>query len=322
MNRSFITHLPVYIKLIRQYSWRILLVSTVLSLIFAVWWLNRPLVYECETEVVPPDLSMASPLLREAALVPGTASDLERVYSYLHSHWLRQVLIDSFQLYKRYGLEGLPSPARRARKMNRILDQLLTIQITRNSTLLITVRDTSAQFTYDVSVFLVRQVERFCKGIIRMQEALDETQNQLKQLITEIHALEAHLSELRVKYRIFPAQEEYAKSLLGSPEALRYYDQVLSEETRLRRLQEAYARLVEEKIRREDFLRVYPQALFLIQPPYKPLYPAGPERWVVILLFALSSVGLTTFLVLYAYHVGLLPESRPSESTAELVPSK
>lgn len=322
MNRFFITHLPAYVKLIRQYGWRILLVSAGLSLIFAVWWLTRPVEYECELEVVPPDLSMASPLLREAALVPGTASDLERVYSYLHSHWLRQALIDSFRLYERYGLEGLPSPARRARKMKNILEGLISIQITRNSTILIVVRDTSPDFTYEVSAFLVRQIERFCKNIIRMQEALNEMENRLKELTSEIRALEAHLSGLRVKYRIFPAQEEYAQSFLGSLEALQYYDQVLSEETRLRRLQEAYARLVEEKIRREDFLRVYPQTLFLIQPPYKPLYPAGPEKWVVILLFTLGSVGLTTFLVLYAYHVGLLPERRSSEPAAELVPSK
>ncbi|RMF52814.1 MAG: hypothetical protein D6750_01745, partial [Bacteroidetes bacterium] len=288
MSRFFIVQLPAYIKVIRQYGWRILLVSAGLSVAFTVWWLTRPIEYECETELVPPDLSMASPLLREAALVPGTASDLERVYSYLHSHWLQQALIDSFHLYERFGLGSLPSPARRARKMKHILDRLVTVQITRNSTLLITVRDTSAQLTYEISAFLVRQVERFCKGIIRMQEALDETQNQLKELTHEIRALEAHLSELRVKYRIFPAQEENARSLLGSPDALRYYDQVLSEETRLRRLQEAYARLVEEKIRREDFLRVYPQSIFLIQPPYKPLYPAGLERWVVILLSVLG----------------------------------
>lgn len=297
-------------------------VSAGVTVLVAVWLFLQPEEYECEVEFVPPDLSMASPLLREAALVPGTASDLERVYSYLHSFWLRQALIDTFHLYERYHLQNLPSPSKRATALNRILNRQFTIRITRNSTLYISVRDTSPEFAYEVASFLIRRVEGFCKGVIRMEEALRETEDQLRKLIHEIRTLEESLSDLRVKYRILTAGENrFSSPSLGSPEALKYYDQVLSQETRLIRLQEAYARLLEEKYRREDFIRVYPQAIFVIQPPYKPSFPASTPRFFILTLVGIGSLALSTFLVLYAYRVGLLREQTVQPKEPAFSPS-
>ncbi|MCX7605920.1 MAG: hypothetical protein N2170_01475 [Bacteroidia bacterium] len=306
-------NLKLYLRVALRH-WKGIVVSSLgATLVISLWLFSRPDEYVSETEFVPPDLSTASPLLREAALVPGTASDLERVYSYLNSFALRQALIDSFNLYTYYHLDRESSPRKRAQALNAILNRVLDVRITRNSTILLSVRDTSPDHAYAMTAFLVRQVERFCKGIIRMDESLQETENQLQKLSAEIRSLEESLSSLRVKYRIFTSGENRNGAIsLGGPEALAHYDKVLSQETRLIRLQEAYARLLEEKIRREDFLKVYPQVIFIIQPPYKPIFTSGLSRWLLFLITLVGSFILSCILFLYAYYIGLLPDKNTS----------
>ncbi|GIV24069.1 MAG: hypothetical protein N3A68_03350 [Bacteroidia bacterium] len=309
-----ISNIDKYIKVWYKYRFLWAVFTVTLPLIAGAWAILQQPMYVVETEFVPPDLSIASPLLKQAALTPGQASDLERLYSYLNSYSVRQALIDSFQLYDHYHIPALKNARKRFYEISKIIEKNVKIRITRNSTILLRVTDTSAHYAYAMADFLLRKAEGFCKDVIHMEEALEETNRQLKSLLQEIHQIENNLSELRVKYRILTAPSENKTILLsiGTPEALAHYDQIISQENRLIRLQETYAHLLEEKYRRENFLRVYPRALFVIQAPYLPTFPEEISIGLVIGLTALGSFLLSSILILYAYHIGLLP---PPEAT-------
>lgn len=290
--------------------------SLIATVAVALWAITQPLEYECELEFVPPDFSVASPLLKNAALVPGTSSDLERIYGYLQAFSLHQMLIDTFHLYEHYGIKDT-DPHRRFRIIQDKLEEKLQVRITRNSTILVRVRDKSPDIAYQMVLFIQRKVEDFSKNIIGMDQALKETQRQIDQLLADITSLERGLAEIRTKYRIITAGEDHTgKVQIPTHEAFAYYDKVLSQETRLIKLQETYAHLLEEKTRREDFLRVYPNAIFIIQPPYKPMYPQRINVWVIIPMTALGSLLLGVMVVVYAYHLGLLRAEEERESVS------
>lgn len=269
--------------------------------------------YMCEIEFVPPDFSVASPLLRNAALVPGSASDLERTYSYLQSFSLRQELIDTFRLYAHYGLERISNPRRRVRKLEALLRENVQVRITKNATILVQVYDASPDFTYRVALFLQRKAEQFSRDIIGMDKALSEKQRQLEVLMGEIKALEAALAELRIRYRIITGGEQRTGiPVVPTSEGFAQYDRVLSMESRLVRLQETYADLIEEKGRREDFVRVYSTPIFIIQPPQKPLYPVSINPFMIIAIAFGGSFMVGVALLLYAYRLGLVGSRRVS----------
>lgn len=302
-----------YLSTIRRYLPGVLVFSLLFTVIVGYLRLAGDDVYMCEMEFVPPDFSIASPLLRTAALVPGSASDLERTYGYLQSFSLRQELIDTFNLYAHYGLEKISSPRRRAEKLDDILKENIQIRITKNATISIRVYDTSPDFSYQITLFLRRKVERFCRDITGMEQALAEKERQLEALKQEIRALEAALADLRVRYRIITAGEQRTGvPVLPAAEAFAHYDEVLSMESRLVRLQETYANLLEEKGRREDFLRVYPSPIFIIQPPYMPLYPVDPHPVLFMSVAFVGSFVLGILLVLYAQRVGLIGKRQAS----------
>ncbi|MCS7189233.1 MAG: hypothetical protein RMJ66_05555 [Bacteroidia bacterium] len=306
MKRLSLPLLFLTIGLIWRAYWKgIIGASTLITLIISIRILSQPKLYETHAEFIPPDLSMASPLLKNAALVPGTTSDLERVYSYLNSSIIKEALIDSFNLYDHYGFERKSSYRK---KVEEILEENIVVRITRNSTILIYVRDASPEYAYKIASFLLRKSEEFCKNIIRMKESLEETERQIKALLSEMQNLEESLSMLRVKYRIITTEPEKNYRLnLTDTAALAHYDKVLSQETRLRRLQEAYASLLEEKYRRENFLRVHPHSIFIVQPPYVPLFPKGINKGLLILLIGIGSMVLIFILILYAHYIGILP---------------
>lgn len=303
----------------RSYWKWVLGIGSGLALGIGVWIFGGPDWYESEVEFFPPDLSAASPLLREAALVPGSASDLERVYSYLSSPLVQAKLIDSFHLYEHYAISPTASPRKRARLVQRLLEQNLSLRITRNSTILVRVQDADPQYAYRMAEFLLREAEAFCKGIIRVEESLQEIERQIQALLAEMRTLEENLAVLRTHYRILTAGEQRTGTVqLGSPEALAFYDKVLSQETRLVRLQEAYADLLEEKYRRENLLRTYPQSVFVVQPPFFPTFPVTYNRWLIFFLGAAGSFVGTLLFFFYAYQVGLLPrKSRPEAQKTE-----
>lgn len=309
-----------YLKVWYRYKFFWILFTIIFPLVAGVWAILQQPKYVVETEFVPPDLSMASPLLEQAALTPGQASDLERLYSYLNSYSVRQALIDSFRLYDHYHIAAHKNNRKRFYEISKIIEKNVTIRITRNSTILLRVTDTSAYYAYAMADFLLRKAERFCKDIIHMEEALEETNRQLQNLLQEIHQIETTLSTLRVKYRILTAPEEKKTVLLsiGNTEGLAHYDQIISQENRLIRLQETYAHLLEEKYRRENFLRVYPRALFVIQEPYLPTFPEEIPIGLIVSLSAVGSFLLASGLLLYAYQIGWLPSEAtytPSEET-------
>ncbi|MCS6789762.1 MAG: hypothetical protein NZ580_02110, partial [Bacteroidia bacterium] len=247
--------------------------SLIVTIIAVLWAITRPMEYKCELEFVPPDFSTASPLLKNAALIPGTSSDLERISGYLQAFSLRQMLVDTFRLYDHYKVQA-SDPYKRLRIIQDKLEDKYQVRITRNSTILVQIRDESPDMAYQMILFVQRKVEDFSKSLIGMDQALKETERQINQLLAYITSLERELSEIRTKYRIITAGENHTGGAqIPTPEAFAYYDRVLSQETRLIKLQETYAHLLEEKTRREDFLRVYPNAIFIIQPPYKPMYP-------------------------------------------------
>lgn len=303
--------------------WKATLGSTaILSLLLSLWILSWEELYESETEFFPPDLSAASPLLREAALVPGSSSDLERVYSYLTSQLVQTKLIDSFHLYEHYSIPTSLSPRKRALRVKKRLNSNLTIRITRNSTILVRVQDKDPNVAYQMTAFLLREAESFCRGVIRTQESLQEIDRQTQALLAEMRTLEENLSALRTRYRILTAGEQRTAAVqLGSPEAIAYYDKVLSQETRLIRLQEAYADLLEEKYRRENLLRTYPQAIFVVQPPFLPDFPVEYNRWIVFVLGVIGSFALSFFLFMYGYQIGFLPRRAEVEAQPERLAS-
>lgn len=308
---GIISHLSL---IFRRYWMVVLAFAASFTSIVSYVFLSADNLYVCEMEFVPPDFSMASPLLRNAALVPGSASDLERTYSYLQSFSLRQELIDTFQLYAYYGLERISNPRRRARKLEALLRENIQVRITKNATILVQVYDKSPDFAYRLMLFLRRKVEQFSREIIGMEQALAEKDRQLRMLMKEIQALETALSELRVKYRIIIGGGERHRGtpVLPTPEAFAHYDRVLSMENRLVRLQETYANLVEEKGRREDLVRVYSTPIFIIQPPQKPLYPVNINPFLVIGVAFGGSFLVGAALLLYAYRLGLIGSKRVS----------
>ncbi|MCX8112476.1 MAG: hypothetical protein N3E49_04675 [Bacteroidia bacterium] len=295
--------------------WRgVLVFSVVVTSIFSYIVLSAPDLYVCEVEFVPPDFSMASPLLEHAALIPGNSADLERTYSYLQSYSLRQELIDTFKLYSHYGLDKIEDPRRRGKKLKSMIEESIHIRITKNATILIQITDPNPEFAYKVAGFFQRKVESFCRSAIGMDKALAETEQQLQELLSEIKNLEQTLSELRVRYKIITS----GPSALGmpqvpSPEAFAEYDKVLSLESRLVELQKAYTGLLEERGRRKDFVRVYPSPIFVIQPPYKPIYPINTNPYLLIGLAFLSSFGFAVAVTAYAYHIGLFRRNTKAE---------
>ncbi|MCX7763326.1 MAG: hypothetical protein N2253_00335 [Bacteroidia bacterium] len=305
--------------IILKLYWKVIVGFSVgFTSVVSYFLLSAPEVYVCELEFVPPDFSMASPLLENAALVPGSASDLERVYSYLHSYSLRRELIDTFDLYRRYGLDKVTNPQRRAKKAEAVLKDKIQIRITKNATILIRVSDTSPNFSYKLATFLQKKVERFCTNVIGMNEALAEKQRQIQDILKEIKGLEEELSKLRVTHQILTAGPTRSGTpSLPTKEAFSYYDRVLSMESRLVQLQETYAHLLEEKARREDFIRAHSSPIFLIQPPYEPTYPTGPNPYLVIALSLLGSIAFSTFVVIYAGMLGIL---RKKEEFQEAYP--
>lgn len=197
------------LRTVWHHYWKILLgVTGSLGVLVGVWAFTREELYESEAEFFPPDLSVASPLLREAALVPGSASDLERVYSYLSSPQVQLKLIDTFRLYEHYAIPATASPRKRARYVQKRLEQNLTLRFTRNSTILIRVQDTDSVYAYRIADFLLREAEAFCKGIIRVEESLTELERQLQSLLSEMHTLEENLAALRTRYKILTAGEQ------------------------------------------------------------------------------------------------------------------
>ncbi len=308
------------LRAVWRHYWKILFgVTGALAVLVGVWAFTREELYESEAEFFPPDLSAASPLLRDAALVPGSANDLERVYSYLSSRQVQLKLIDTFRLYEHYAIPATASPRKRARYVQKRLEQNLTLRFTRNSTILIRVQDTDPLYAYRIADFLLREAEVFCKGVIRVEESLAELERQLQSLLAEMHTLEENLATLRTRHRILTAGEQRTGIVqLGSPEALAFYDKVLSQETRLVRLQEAYADLLEEKYRRENFLRTYPQSIFVVQPPFLPPFPVNFHPWLVLLVGTLGGFLATLLFLMYAHHVGLIsPKPLPQAQEAE-----
>lgn len=307
-------------RLILHY-WRGITVMVVVSVGGAAYMsFSQADSYVCEVEFVPPDFSMASPLLRNAALVPGNASDLERVLGYLRSFSLRQELIDSLRLYEHYALNRIKNPSRRAHKLEKLIDQNIIIRITKNATICIQVYDNSPDFCYQVAVFLLGKAERFCRDIIGADKALMEKERQLQQLIEEMRKLEETLARLRVQYRILTSGEKRTGTpYLLTREAFAQYDRVLSMESRLIRLQETYANLIEEKARREDVFYTYRSSLFIIQPPYKPPYPLPSYAFLWIFGAFLGSLALAIGGIWYAYSLGLL--RLPAPRSEDLVVS-
>ncbi|MEN3039965.1 MAG: hypothetical protein ABDH66_00285, partial [Bacteroidia bacterium] len=245
-------------------------------------------------------------------------SDLERTYSYLHSFSLKQELIDSFNLYKHYGLDKISNPRRRAKKLDGILKDNIQISITKNATIAIRVYDSSPDFAYQVASFLKDKVEKFCKDAIGMEKALSEKVRQIDDLLIEMRVLEEKLAAIRTEYRIVTSGvHQNASVFIPTKEAFAQYDKVLSMENRLVQLQETYANLLEEKGRREDFLRTYSSPIFIIQPPYKPSYPIGPEPVLVIGLTLVSSLIVSIGLLAYAYSLGLI--GRKSQEIPEAI---
>lgn len=305
----------LYLHTFRRYLPIVLVFSVLFTVIVGYVQLAKGDTYVCEMEFVPPDFSMASPLLRTAALVPGSASDLERTYGYLHSFSLRQELVDTFKLYAHYGLDKISNPRRRAEKLESLLHDNIQIRITKNATITVRVYDKSPDFAYRVADFLKRKVEGFCRDIIGMDQALAEKERQLRELMGEIQSLEQKLAALRTQYRIITSGQHGAGTpSIPTPEAFAQYDRVLSMESRLVRLQETYANLLEEKGRREDFVRVYASPIFIIQPPYKPLYPENPHLVLFLTVAFVGSFVLGMGLVWYAQRIGLIGRRRtPSD---------
>ncbi|MCS7162498.1 MAG: hypothetical protein NZ958_04115 [Bacteroidia bacterium] len=307
-----------YLILLKAYKWHLSTFVLSLTGILGLLLLYLPPSYVCEMEFVPPDFSVASPLLKNAALVPGGSSDLERLYSYLQSYSLQQMVIDSFNLYRYYQLEDIPSPARRARKVRRILERNLSVRITRNATLLVSVKDTSPQMAYRMTVFIKRKVEEFCLSLIGAQKALTETTERLRAVLDEINRLEKDIAEVRTKYKIITSSPQTSLfPFVPTPESFVYYDYVLSRETRLTQLQQIYATLLEEKLRREELARIYAKPIFIIEPPYYPLYPVGPSRWILLLVGALGALALGLGALGYFYHLGWVSVPYPQAEAVE-----
>ncbi|MCX7652140.1 MAG: hypothetical protein N2200_04665 [Bacteroidia bacterium] len=294
-------------EVIKRYWKFIAIFSGALTSISAYILLAGPDIYMCEMEFVPPDFSVASPLLKNAALVPGSASDLERTYGYLHSFSLRQELIDSFNLYEHYGLQRISNPRRRAQRLEDILRDNIRISITKNATIAIRIYDASPDFSYKVALFLKNKVELFCREVIGMDKALSEKVRQLQELMQEIRTLEEKLSAIRVEYQIITFGEHRGSTVsIPTKAGFAQYDKLLSMESRLVKLQETYADLLEEKGRREDLVRIYSTPIFIIQPPYKPSYPVGHNPFIITAVALVSSLIVSTILITYAHHLGII----------------
>ncbi|MEN2992084.1 MAG: hypothetical protein ABDH91_00830 [Bacteroidia bacterium] len=310
--------IQLYLILLRAYRWPLFTFVLSVTAALGLLLLYLPPSYVCEMEFVPPDFGVASPLLKNAALVPGSGSDLERLYSYLQSYSLQQMVIDSFNLYRYYRLEDIPSPARRARKIRRILQQNLSVRITRNATILVSVRDTSPQMAYRMTLFIKRKVEEFCLNLIGAHKALTETHERLKAVLDEISYLEKEIAQVRTKYKIITSSPQTGLTpLVPSPEGFAYYDYILSRENRLTQLQQIYATLLEEKLRREELARIYASPIFMIEPPYYPLYPAGPNRWFLLLVGVLGALALGVGALVYFYHLGWISVPHPQAEAVE-----
>ncbi|MCS7296648.1 MAG: hypothetical protein NZ611_00295 [Bacteroidia bacterium] len=274
-------------------------------------------------EFVPPDFKLASPLLEKAALVPGSASDLERIYSYLHSFSLYRELIDTFNLYSHYEISHLTDEQKRSKKIQRILEQNIQVRITRNATILVQVYDRVPRMAYEITLFLLRRTENFCRQIIGMEKALAETQRQLEELLREVRRIEEELSRLRTQYKIITGGSEQSvrSPLIPTLEAFAHYDKVLSMETRLVRLQHIYTNLMEEKVRREDFIRIYPTPIFVIQPPYEPVYPDTLNPYLLIGLGLMGSCLIAMGVAYYLHFLGLLKAPQSQSREIEVIPS-
>ncbi len=276
--------------------------------------------YLSEAEFIPPVLQKL-PLNAGGEVIPGEYEDIDQLIAYLSSEQMKGKIVREFDIMRRYKIPKDLSPRQKSKRITAIIDQNVKITKTRNATIQIKTYDISADTAYQLNLFLLKEAEAFCQRTAKYKEYLENSIAALDSLKAELRLIEKTLADFRTRYKVFTlsdAQEAPTQTaiqlMLRNPESLERYDQVVSLETRLRRLQELYVRLYERIDVARLTVSTYPNLLFMIQEPYKAEFPDRPKRLRSIALASLIGFLAFSGLGIYAGILGLL---EPAEQRQE-----
>lgn len=313
--------LPIYTYL--WYWWQAkfwILGGTILfGLVVGLWSLTMPDEYLSESEFIPP-VFQKLPLNAGGQVIPGEYEDIEQIIAYLSSEQIKSKIVKEFKITQRYAIPEDLGPKQKRKRILAIIDQNIKVIKTKHATIQLKTYDISADTAYLLNLFLLKEAESFCQNTAKYKEYLNNSILALESLKKELSEIENTLADFRTKYKVFTlsdAQEAPTQTaiqlMLRNPESLQRYDQVVSLETRMRRLQELYVRLYERIDEARLIVNTYPQLLFMIQEPYKKEFPDRPKRLLMIGLASLIGFLALSGLGVYAGFLGFLEPADKSQ---------
>jgi uncharacterized protein involved in exopolysaccharide biosynthesis len=291
------------------------LTVTVLAAVIAIAYLtSQKKEYLSESEFIPPNFYKL-PVLAGGEVIPGEAEDIARVIAYLSSEQIKGKLVQTFNIIDRYNLRS-SNPKTQAKKIKSYMDENVSIFRTKSQTIRLKTYDINPDTAYLINLFLLQELENFCRSIAKYQDYYQQSQSAMDSLKAESKDLEDKLADFRYRYKVFTlsdAQDAPTQTaiqlMLSNPDALKQYDKVVSMETRLRRLQEIYVRLYERLDEIRALLGTYTNLVIMVDPPYKSEFPERPKLLRVTVLTAFIAFALSSALTIYLGLVGLLEVS-------------
>lgn len=280
--------------------------SLLIGAVVGIWRDLLPPLYVCETEFVPPSLFHIS--AHPPQIVPASSEDMERFHSYLRSPSLWQAMADSLRLVEHYELSRIQSPAKREKALWKILRNSISVRITRNATLFLSVTDRDPRYAYLMVQFLMDRIRQEISKLSGEKIALTNPTPQEREAEERIQSISERLSYLRKRYGILtgfhttglPLRADFIR-IAQSPEALAHYDEVLSLELDLAYWTEMKAHFRRRRMERAHILAARPDKLWLLTYPSLPTLPRNRYPLLWGFLSGLLTFTLLSMLSLYVH---------------------